>query len=314
VGIDRPDDAAVPSDNPGDRTSAAGNDGQQPGITHVETRYREEYYSARTQVAREERTQNRQQATQAETWTETANLARWMWGEYHRRWPPEEHPQADRPTDPPGSWRSDSNRYLDSSTNAKIEAECARIVEREQQKISPAMRDTESQDPSRHLIGFEHRLKDRDGIKEKACGTIDEFNRSPEQAVSLVPDAIRYTFQYEEACYSQGVRQDIVRLKNQGFALEMLKNSWPDDQYKGINSRWVEPDTGQRFEVQFHTRISFEAKQITHSAYERLRTRQPDPFEHMVLEAFQRKVADAVPVPPGAMDITDYQERRQSDR
>ena len=45
--------------------------------------------------------------------------------------------------------------------------------------------------------------------------------------------------------------------------------------YKGINSQWIEPDSGQRFEVQFHTRISFEAKQLTHPAYERLRTRSP---------------------------------------
>ena len=33
------------------------------------------------------------------------------------------------------------------------------------------------------------------------------------------------------------------------------------------------------FEVQFHTRISFEAKQLTHGAYERLRSQQADAFE-----------------------------------
>jgi len=311
VGIDRPDDADTPSDNPADRTSAPANDAQHSGASHLETRYREEYYHAQKERAT---TGTRQEAPASDTWTETANLARWMWGEYHRRWPPEEHPPVNRSTDPPGSWRSDSNRFLDTAANARIEAECDRIVEREQEKISPAMRDTENQDPSRHLIGFEHRRKSRDRIKEKVCATINDFNRSPEQAVSLVPDAIRYTFQYEEARYTQDVRLDIARLKDQGFALDMLKNSWSDDQYKGINSRWIEPDTGQRFEVQFHTRISFEAKQITHSAYERLRTLQPDPFEHMVLEAFQRKVADAVPVPSGATDIPDYQERRQSAR
>jgi hypothetical protein len=232
-----------------------------------------------------------------------------MWGEYHRRWPPEERPPVDRSTDPPGSWRSDSNRYLDSSTNARIEAECDRIVEREQEKISPGMRDTENQDPTRHLVGFEHHLKGRDRIKEKVHATIKDFNRAPEQAVSLVPDAIRYTFQYEEACYAQGVRVDIQRLKGQGFALDILKNSWSDDQYKGINSRWIEPDTGQRFEVQFHTRISFEAKQITHDSYKRLRTGQPDEFEQMVLEAFQKKVVSEIPVPPGALDIPDYSRR-----
>ena len=43
--------------------------------------------------------------------------------------------------------------------------------------------------------------------------------------------------------------------------------------------------------MQFHTRISFEAKQITHTSYERLRTHQVDEFEKMVLKAFQQKVS-----------------------
>ena len=310
MGIDRPDDANVPSDNPADRTPAAGN----VGGAQAETRYREEYYSARTQVAHEERTQNRQQATQADTWTKTANLAHWMWGEYQRRWPPEDRPPADRSTDPPGSWRSDSNGFLDSSANARIEAECDRIVEREQEKISPAMRDTEHQDPTRHLVGFDHRLKDRDRIKEKIYGMIQESGFSAEEAVSCVPDAIRYTFQYDEAHYTRSVRADIARMKEQGFKLDALKNSWSDDQYKGINSQWTESDTSQRFEMQFHTHISFEAKQLTHASYERLRAGQPDKFEQMVLEAFQKKVSAEVPIPPGAADIAEFPERDEDAR
>ena len=65
---------------------------------------------------------------------------------------------------------------------------------------------------------------------------------------------------------------DIGRLNDQGFVLQKLRNYWSDDKYNGINSQWIEPDSGQRFEVQFHTSISFEAKQLTHLAYERLRT------------------------------------------
>jgi hypothetical protein len=99
-------------------------------------------------------------------------------------------------------------------------------------------------------------------------------------------------------------------LKDQGFELDKLKNYWSADQYKGVNSQWIEPDTGQRFEVQFHTRISFEAKQITHGAYERLRTGRPDQFEHMVLGAFQEKVTGEIPIPLGATDIPDYPEKR----
>ena len=66
--------------------------------------------------------------------------------------------------------------------------------------------------------------------------------------------------------------------------------------------------------MQFHTRISFEAKQLTHSAYERLRTGQPDKFEQMVLEAFQKKVIAEVPIPSGADGIPDYPERKADAR
>lgn len=89
---------------------------------------------------------------------------------------------------------------------------------------------------------------------------MDLLGRSPGEAISVLPDGIRYTFQYDEAHYTRGVLADVMRIREQGFRLEKLKNSWSDDEYKGINSQWIEPDTGQRFELQFHTRISFEAK------------------------------------------------------
>ena len=138
---------------------------------------------------------------------------------------------------------------------------------------------------------------------------MDEYGFSPEEAISNISDTVRYTFQYREYHYTQGVWADIGRLKDQGFELHKLKNDWSAEQYKGINSQWIEPDTGQRFELQFHTHISFEAKQLTHDAYERLRTHQADKFEELVLEAFQRKITAEVPIPPGAADIPDYPER-----
>ena len=313
MGIDRPDDADVPSDNSADRTPAAANDAQRSAVSHVETRYREEYYSARTQVAQEERaTTGAQQETPApDTWTETANLAHWMWGEYHRRWPPEERPPVDRSTDPPGSWRSDSNRYLDSSTNARIEAECDRIVEREQEKITPAMRDIESQDPDRHLDRLRAppqrpRPHQRESLRNDQG--VEPLSQRKLFRVFLMPSGT--PFSTMRLATRKAFEQISQRMKEQGFKLDILKNSWSDDQYKGINSQWIEPDTGQRFEVQFHTRISFEAKQITHGSYERLRTGQPDEFEQMVLEAFQKKVAAEVPIPPGAPDIPDYPRER----
>ena len=317
MGIDRPDDADVPPDKHTDRP---------PGRAPAETRYRQECYDElRATVALRDQTEpevrsepetrsklaeNAQQPRAATTWEQTAELSRWMWTEYKRRWPPEERPAVDRSKDPPGSWHGEGGRVLKPADNERIERECDRIADREREKITPALRAIESQDPDRHLVGLERCRKGRDRIKEKVCGMIQESGFSAEEAVSHVPDAIRYTFQYDEANYTRGVRADIVHLKEQGLKLDILKNSWSSDQYKGINSQWTEPGTGQRFEVQFHTLISYEAKQLTHGAYERLRAEQkPDKFEQMVLEAFQNKVTSEVPIPPGARGIPDYPKR-----
>ena len=295
MGADRPDDADMPPDGHPDRRDdqdGTGDHAARAGNGNAETRTRQEYYSElRVTVSRQESAVARQvtaeeQAT-GEKWQVKVAESRWMWSEYQRKWPPEERSSADRSTDPSDSWRGDRGRSLDSANNSRVEAECDRIAKREEDRISPAMRAVESQDPDRQLIGFQHRLKGRDRIKEKVYDSMEVLKHSPEKAVSLVPDTIRYTFQYRESHYTQGVWTDIERLKGEGFKMNKLKNYWSDDQYKGINSPWIDPDTGQRFEVQFHTRISFEAKQLTQTAYERIRIEQADAFEEMVLEAFQ---------------------------
>jgi len=291
VGADRPDDPDMPPDHHPDRRD------DRARNNPAETRTRHEYYSElRATVSREQSAAARQTAADeqaaTEKWQERATESRSIWTEYQRKWPPAERPSTDR--------------SLDSADNSRVEAECDRIARREEERISPAMRSIESQDPDRRLVGFEHRLKGHDRIKEKVYDRIELLMHSPEEAVSHVSDTIRYTFQYRDSRYTQGVWTDIERLKGEGFELHKLKNYWSDDNYKGINSTWIEPDTGQRFEVQFHTRISFEAKQLTHTAYERIRSKQADAFEELVLDAFEKKVAADVPVPPGAADIPDY--------
>ena len=280
----------------------------------AEPRTRQEYYVdlqktlAKQQSVTAKRITAEERAA-AEKWDEDAAEARCIWGKYKQKWPSEERPPVDRSKDPAGTWYGEGDRKLKPPVSGRVESACDRIAKREEDKISPRLRAVESQDPNRHLIGFEHRLKGRERIKEKVHDIMNEFDFSPEEAASLVPDAVRYTFQYREARYAQGVQTDIARLKDQGFELHKLRNSWSDEQYKGINSQWIAPDSGQRFEVQFHTRISFEAKQLTHGAYERLRTHRADKFEELVLEAFQKKVTGEVPVPPGADGIPDYPQR-----
>jgi len=316
-----PDEADVPPDGHVDRHDDQTEGGRtaRPSGTEAETRSREECYNdlriadAKQQSVSAQRITAEEQAA-ADTWNEKVTESRWIWAECQRKWPPEERRPVDRSSDPPGSWRGDGDRFLKVADNSRVEAACDLIADREREKITPALRAIESQDPDRHLIGLDDRRKGRDRIKEKVFDKVEEFGFSLEEAVSNVSDAIRYTFQYREAYYTQGVWRDIERLKGQGFDLHKLKNSWSEEEYQGINSQWIEPDTGQRFEVQFHTRISFEAKQLTHDAYKRLRAHQVDEFEKMILKAFQRKVSADVPTPLGAADIPAYPERGSDGR
>jgi hypothetical protein len=156
VGIDRPDDADVPPDKDPDRPA------NRPP---AETRYRQECYDD-LRAATEERTDpaarsepgarskpaeqpgNGQQAQPGSGWEETAELFRWMWTEYKRRWPPDDHPPVDRSKDPPGSWHGDGGRSLKPTDNARIEAQCDRIANQEREKLTPILRTIESQDPT----------------------------------------------------------------------------------------------------------------------------------------------------------------------
>jgi hypothetical protein len=196
---------------------------------------------------------------------------------------------------------------LDEAARASVERGCAEIGETEEKIVTPAMSRIEAEDPERHLVGLEFRCKGQDRFMEKVAAALEEQpGLTPEKALAPVKDAIRFTFQYSEEHYTEGVHADVDRLKAAAFELVELRNSWGSEEYKGINSRWRVPENGQLFEVQYHTEISFEAKQLTHQAYERIRNPVTPHAELRELRTFQRKVTAEIPRPSGATDIPDY--------
>ena len=203
-----------------------------------------------------------------------------------------------------------------SEYKAKVDAEyrreavdrgCDRVREVEENVVTPAMLRIEAEDPDRRLSGLENRLKGKERLAEKIINWMKaQSDLKPDDAFSLVKDAIRYTFQYPDEKYSKGVEADCARLEAAGFQRGDRQGTWENDQYKGINSRWREPESGLLFEVQFHTQASFEAKQETHWAYERIRDTSTPAAEVRQLRAYQREVSAKVPTPPGATEIPDY--------
>jgi hypothetical protein len=179
----------------------------------------------------------------------------------------------------------------------------ARMREIEEKTVTPAMRRIEAEDPDRTLVGLEHRLKGRQRVEEKVAHDVQKKGLSAEQAFADMKDAIRYTLLYPEDKYTAGVQAGALRLKDEGAEFVDSRNTWTSEQYKGINSWWREGSSGQLFEVQFHTQASFDAKQETHTAYERLRALPDDTREVRELRTYQREVNAKIPIPPGAPDI-----------
>jgi hypothetical protein len=249
-------------------------------------------------------------------WAEAVPELRVSWEILKEKYGHEERaepaPQADG-----GSWRGKGGRALDAARNAEIDLGYARIREVAVNVIVPAILRVAAEDPTRTLAGFDRRIKGEDRLKEKVA---DEMRSTPgitpSQALASIADVVRFTFAYEESAYTTGVRKDVERLDVAGFTQVERRNTWSSEQYKGINTRWREPNSGVIFEVQFHTQASLEAKELTHGAYERIRSIDDEAAESVreaaELKKFQRQVSAKVPVPPGVMEYEDYRPERRN--
>jgi hypothetical protein len=242
------------------------------------------------------------------SWAEALPSLRAAWGQHQDRYPERERATPQTHTD--GSWSSGETRRLAPEQNAEATKACADIHDEGERVALPAILQIEAADPSRGLVGLEHMLKGEDRLKEKIADALrGRPGLTATQALSIVPDPVRFTFQYSPDRYADGVLADVEHLKEIGLEEVKLKNLWSDEQYKGINSQWRRPETGLRIEVQFHTPASLEAKELTHKAYERIRSTDVSPTERSELEAFQRRVNALLDTPPGTTEIRDFPEK-----
>ena len=292
MGIDRADDGDAPDRGPARRADPGADatpllDPAERSAEH--TRYRsnvEQTYGA----ARD-------------AWAEALPSLHSAWEEHVERYP--ERTRLAPRTQPDGSWVADGGRKLTPEQSADVDRGVTRIREVGKNVIVPGMRAVEAEDTTRCLAGFEHRFKDEDRLKEKITERMRSKGRTPLEALAGIPDAVRFTLQYGESTYTAAVQKDIERLQARGLTQVERRNTWTDDQYKGINSRWRESESDTIFEVQFHTRASLEAKELTHKAYERIRSSAQDE-ELAELKEFQRRVNSMIPIPPDIANIEDY--------
>jgi hypothetical protein len=242
-----------------------------------------------------------------DAWAEAVTELRAEWEKHEQRFP--ERSRLTPTAELAGGWLADGDRRLTPEQNSEATKACEDIRTEGKEVILPALQRVEAADPDRRLAGLEHMLKGEDRLKEKVADYLRAPGTTVREALDTVPDAVRFTLTYNSERYAEGVLSDVDRLKSEGFELIKLKNLWAEVQYKGINSQWRRPETGLRFEMQFHTPESREAKELTHGAYERIRN-PASPAERSAGVDFQRRVNERLDTPPGTAEIRDFPEKR----
>jgi hypothetical protein len=225
---------------------------------------------------------------------------------------------ADEPlTGPDGSWEW-NGRYLtpDESRIADEALGRCRIAEGRNvfggyghSGLTPAMRRIEAQLEHGHLLAETESpaLKPADGFKQKLADLIMRHpDKSAEELALEVHDGIRYAFIFDAEHYADGTLQAHSRFKGNGFDLEVRRNCWQNQEYKGINSRWRDPAHDLVFEVQFHTAASWDVSQRAHSLYEAITDPATPPEERARLRSIYAEMSAAVPVPRGCATIPAY--------
>jgi hypothetical protein len=234
------------------------------------------------------------------------------------------HRPADRRPDEPGfggdgrwKWKGlelspEANRAADEGLAVRQAAE-GRDAEGNYGEggLTPAMRRVEAELEHGTLLPDTEKfaLKSPDRFKEKLAKMISlEPDVTSNDHVARIHDGIRYTFIFEDQFYSAGVRAAENCLAGHGYKLVGRKPSWLGKEYRGINTQWRDPASGQLFEVQFHTPASWDAKQRTHDSYEKVQNPATPAEERGRLRDYQREIASSVTIPPGALEFATYKE------
>lgn len=201
-------------------------------------------------------------------------------------------------------WKGAGGLTLNSTDNAKVDAYLNHARQAEQ-SISTDVR-TAALVSGAVLVGFDHRLKSADSLKRKVATSLkDDPGQNVDTVLARLTDAVRYTLQLPDTTYTTGVTRASTLLTAWGNHSTKWSNTWGRTSgYKGLNTGWRAPRSGQLFEIQFHTPESKHAQEVTHLLYEEQRLPSTPPARKKELQAQQDAVFNAVPVPEGADRLT----------
>jgi hypothetical protein len=160
------------------------------------------------------------------------------------------------------------------------------------------------------MYGLEHRQKTLESIARKIETDAHEKGISYEQAASDIKDAIRFTTVSSDDDFVRNYKEFKYHLAMRGYEELRCKNYFDlynkgEAKHKQVTSVFGEPG-GYRFEVQFQTPSSLDAKEKKTVLYEEVRREGVSEQRRAEIVREMEKLAETVPTPKDIDEIKNH--------
>lgn len=147
------------------------------------------------------------------------------------------------------------------------------------------------------MAGLEFRKKTAESLARKITADSQVENISSAEAASKINDALRYTTIFDSDNFTEEYSKMKQKLIAEGYRVVKVKNTWlTNGPYKGVNTV-IEKD-GINFEMQYHTRESFDLKNgPLHELYEKRRMPTTSKTEKYRLDNEMLELSKTLKVP-----------------
>jgi hypothetical protein len=163
-------------------------------------------------------------------------------------------------------------------------------ISRQEPYITKKISDIVDKIDSCFLDGLEYRTKSLSSTREKV------LIRKEVNSINELFDVVRYTAVSKTKNYIKNKDKILKDLEEKGFTIYKEKNTWLRNGYKGINVKLISPNN-IKFELQFHTEQSLEAKEKVHKYYEEQRLPSTTEERKRELAIIMNQIFNEIPNP-----------------
>lgn len=200
-----------------------------------------------------------------------------------------------------------------ASVRAQREASRARAEEKEITPIAVSVADAlRSAGIEVRMPHLARRLRSESSLTDQLIGT--QVPREP--GAQLIGTAVRHVFECSDRHFARAFKKAILAFDERGYPEVSTTNGFRtrSPTFVGIKTEVATPD-GYRFEVEFHTADSYQAKINNHDTYKELQKLQElqregrEPVSQSIAEQLLERVRQAcskVVIPDGALDMPNW--------